>query len=156
MKILITGNAGSGKSSFGKKLSEKLSLPLHGLDKIVWEEGWKKTPRDKKEKLIKEITDKDSWIIEGVSKKALEKADKVYFLDISTPRCIFNIIKRFLKNGLSTRDDLPKNCPEYIGFIKAIKVVFIYNKLTKPWLNSELNNRKTIHIKSYSELSKLR
>jgi len=140
MRILVTGNAGSGKTTFGKQLSEKLSIPLYGLDKIVWEEDWKETPRDKRENLIKAVTDKDSWIIEGVSKQALEKANKVYFLDIPTSKCIFNIFKRFLKNGLSTRSELPKNCPEYIGLIKAIRIALVFNKLTRPWILEEMKS----------------
>lgn len=68
MKILVTGNAGSGKSTLGKKLSEHYNIPLYGLDKIVWQEGWIKTPKNEKDKLIKEIANKESWIIEGVSK----------------------------------------------------------------------------------------
>lgn len=48
MKILVSGNAGAGKSSLGKKLAKKYHLPLFGLDKIVWMEGWVKTPKEKK------------------------------------------------------------------------------------------------------------
>ena len=56
MKILVTGNAGSGKSSFSKRISADLSIPLYGLDDIVW---------------------KENWAIEGIYKQALEKAIKI-------------------------------------------------------------------------------
>lgn len=32
MKILVSGNAGAGKSSLGKMLSKKYDLPLYGLE----------------------------------------------------------------------------------------------------------------------------
>ncbi len=154
MKVLIIGNAGSGKSTLGKKLSQKLNLPLYGLDKVVWKKNWVPAPKDERRRLIKDITDKERWLIEGVSKQVFEEADKVYFLDIPTHRCLINILKRFVKNGIGTRKELPESCPEYIGVFKAIRIVFIYNKLTRPWLMSEAKDNKVVHFRSYRELEK--
>jgi adenylate kinase family enzyme len=152
MKILVTGNAGSGKSTLGKKLSQKLDLPLYGLDRVVWKENWIPTPREERQRLIKEITDKESWLIEGVSKLALDEAEEIYFLDIPTYRCIFNIVKRFVKNGFGTRKELPKNCPEYLGVFKAIKMALIFKKVTRPWLLEEVTNGKVQRITHYNNL----
>ncbi|MCA9487098.1 MAG: hypothetical protein KC548_05575 [Nanoarchaeota archaeon] len=155
MKVLVTGNSGSGNSTLGKKLSQRLNLPYYGLDKIVWQKNWVPTPRDERLRLIKEITDTDAWLIEGVSKLALKEADKVYFLDLPLYRCLINIVKRFIKNGLGTREGLPLNCPEYIGVIKAIKIAFLYEKVTKPWLLEELSSGKVIRIKRHEDLKEL-
>jgi len=152
MRILVTGNAGSGKTTLGKKLSDELNIPLYGLDKVVWKENWTPTPRDEVQKLIKEITDKEAWIIEGVSKLALNEADKVYFLDIPAYKCVINILIRFIKNGLGSRKELPDNCPEYIGFLKAIKIALIFDRVTKPWLIQRSANVDFVQIKSYKEL----
>ncbi|MBT4791347.1 MAG: hypothetical protein HON90_07235 [Halobacteriovoraceae bacterium] len=155
MKILVTGNAGSGKSTFGNQLAIKHNIPLYGLDKIVWQESWIPTPRSERLKHVKAITDKETWIIEGVSKAALSAADKVYFLDIPTYRCIFNIIIRFVKNGPASRQELPDNCPEYIGFLKAIKVAWIFRKQTRPWIIKESHHQKFVHIRNYKKLKEL-
>ena len=152
LKILVTGNAGSGKSTFGKELSRELGIPLYGLDKIVWKENWTPTPKDERQQMIKKIMERDSWVIEGVSKLVLNGADKVYFLNISVFQCVINIVKRFFKNGLGSRKDLPDNCPEYIGFLKAIKIAFIFNRMTRPWLLERKNKNGFIHVKSYQEL----
>ena len=42
-RILVTGNAGAGKTTFSKVLAKKTGLPLHCLDSIVWKAGWVKT-----------------------------------------------------------------------------------------------------------------
>lgn len=39
MKIYITGGAGSGKTTYAKKLSEKRHIPHFDLDKIKWMNG---------------------------------------------------------------------------------------------------------------------
>ena len=152
MKILIIGNAGSGKSTLSRKISQELGIPLHGLDKIVWKENWVSTPKPERQKLIQAIVNKQNWVIDGVSKDVLSAAERVYFLDIPTYKCIFNIVKRFLKNGLKTRRDLPNNCPEYIGVLKAIKIALIFKKVTRPWIISQCHRPGFIHIENYDAL----
>ena len=44
VKIHVTGNAGSGKTTLAAKLGDALELPVFGLDSVVWQPGWRKTP----------------------------------------------------------------------------------------------------------------
>lgn len=157
-KILVSGNAGAGKSSLGRRIAKKYQLPLYGLDKIVWKEGWVKTPKEERDILVREILSKEKWVLEGITRDGLLEADVVYFLDIHPLRCAFNVITRFIKNGPGSRPELPENCPEYIGFLKALKTNFIFHKATKPWLLDETQRNpkaKFIHIKSYKELNQI-
>lgn len=159
MKILVSGNAGAGKSSLGKRLAKKHNLPLYGLDKIVWRPGWVKTPKDERDLMLREILSKDSWVLEGITRDGLKEADIIYFLDIHPVRCAFNVIVRFIKNGTGTRPELPINCPEYVGFLKALKTNFIFHKVTKPWLLDKSlrgQDAKFIRIKSYNEINQLK
>ena len=39
-RILIIGNAGSGKTTFARLLAQKLALPLVHLDRIYWYGNW--------------------------------------------------------------------------------------------------------------------
>ena len=82
MKILISGNAGAGKSSLAKRIAKAHNLPLYGLDKIVWKKDWQRRPKEERDKLIKEILVKKSWVLEGITKEGLKEADIIYFLDI--------------------------------------------------------------------------
>jgi adenylate kinase family enzyme len=151
-RILVTGNAGSGKSSLSRRLGHDLHLNVYGLDKVVWQSGWHETPKEIKEKEIEKITAHRDWIIDGVSTQAFEKADLVIFLDVSLYRCICNIIVRFLKNGFKTREGLPERCPEYIGVIKAIKVTFRFQKNTRPKLLKQPADIRLIHIRDHQQL----
>jgi adenylate kinase family enzyme len=157
-RILVTGNAGSGKTTLSRRLAATFKLELHGLDSIVWKPGWKKTPAQEKQQKINALVSADSWIIDGVSQYAFLAADTIFFLDIPLHRCISNILIRFLRNGPKTRETLPPNCPEYLGVFKAIQVAFAYQRSTRPFIVELIENhreKKVVWIRSYSELEQL-
>jgi adenylate kinase family enzyme len=62
-RILVTGNAGSGKSSVATKLAQMLSHPLYGVDKLVWKENWQKTSSADRDKEVAAIIEQESWVI---------------------------------------------------------------------------------------------
>lgn len=155
-QILVTGNAGSGKTTFAKKLSTDLGIPLHGLDLIVWQPGWKVTPEAERKQKIQQLTLNESWVVDGVSKQIFLAADTIFFLDIPLYRCLINIVTRFIQNGFKTRESLPKDCPEYIGVFKAIKVAFLYQKHTRPALLQMINEhplKQVFWFKKFEQLN---
>lgn len=117
-KIIVVGNAGSGKTTFATRLSEILGLPLIHLDKEYWRPGWRETPREAWLEKHKSLIEKDEWIIDGtygvLLKERFLEADAVMFMDISRPVCYFNIIRRRLKYNTKVRPDMPEDCPEFI------------------------------------------
>ena len=105
MKIHIIGCSGTGKTYFAKALSKKYNIPHFDLDDIQWDnnsDGYGvKMPTDKRDELLKQILNKDAWIIEGVYYawvlESFEQADVIYVLDM--PKYLYKsrIIIRFLK-----------------------------------------------------------
>ena len=157
-RVLVTGNAGSGKTTFARIVTKELNIPSYGLDSVVWKSGWIKTPDEEKREKIQKLIDLETWIIDGVSGQAFRAADAVFFLDIPLYRCIFNILRRFFSGGLKTRESLPENCPEYIGVFKALRITFIYQMQTRPFILSliEANpQKKILWVKSYTQLREL-
>ncbi len=96
-RIFITGNAGSGKTTLAKLISNRLKKPFYSLDSIVWQCGWVITPLEERNRLISKLTEKDSWVIEGVSTAVLEKATTVIFLDMPRALCFKRLILRNYK-----------------------------------------------------------
>ncbi|MGA9382767.1 MAG: hypothetical protein WBV73_28735 [Phormidium sp.] len=45
-KVAVFGNAGGGKSTLSKRLSQITGLPLHPLDKIKFQSGGTEVPHE--------------------------------------------------------------------------------------------------------------
>lgn len=153
MRIHITGNAGSGKTTLARELGKILDIDVFGLDKIVWKENWGITPKDERVVLEKELTSKKSWIIEGVSSTVRQSADYIIFLDFPRETCLKRGLARSLKFLFTTRLELPENCPEFKIIHKLIKLIWQFDGNAKPAIIDDLKNKRCITITNNSELS---
>lgn len=97
-RFALIGLPGSGKSTFAVKLGRLLNIPVHHLDKHVFEPNGKK--RDKQDFLSiqKAIVDEESWVIEGCSFSTFEmrfaRADTVIYFFLPRHLCIWRMLKR--------------------------------------------------------------
>ena len=96
-RIAVIGLPGSGKSTFAVKLGKILNLPVHHLDRHMFD-GKKK--REKQEFLsVKEaLVNEESWIIEGCSLSTLEmrfaRASTIIYFHLPRLLCIWRVCKR--------------------------------------------------------------
>ena len=114
-RVVVTGIAGAGKSTFSRSLSAKTGLPVIHLDLWFWQPGWvEPSEADWREKQRDLITS-DEWILDGnyhaTLDLRLERADTAVFLDTSGWVCVW----RALVRGVRKRPDgfqLPQGCDE--------------------------------------------
>jgi adenylate kinase family enzyme len=96
-RIAIIGLPGSGKSTFATELGKILHIPVHHLDKYIFDGNRK---RDKQDFLIvkKALLTEPSWVIEGCSISTLEMrfahADTVIYFQFPRLLCIWRLCKR--------------------------------------------------------------
>ena len=84
-RVVVTGLAGAGKSTFSKALSAKTGLPLIHLDLHFWKPGWVEPSDDEWREKQRRLLAGDAWIADGnyhaTLELRLERADTVVFLD---------------------------------------------------------------------------
>jgi adenylate kinase family enzyme len=112
MRINVTGNAASGKTTLASFLGAELGLPVFSLDSIVWRPGWNKTPREERLAAERELVRPASWVIDGVSTYVRSHADLVLFLDVPRRLCAWRGLVRAMRYFNRTRPGLPYPCPD--------------------------------------------
>lgn len=133
-RILIIGNAGSGKTTFAKTLANKTQLPLVHLDKLYWRGTWEHTPREEFDAILQNELEKREWIIDGNFNRTiphrLKYCDTVFYFDPPVITCLAGITTRILKSYGKTRKDMGGNCPEYFDKQKLslYRNVITFNK----------------------------
>ncbi len=64
-KIIVIGSGGAGKSTFSKQLGNALNIEVVHLDALYWKPNWVKTSRDEWTKIVRDLLEHDSWIMDG-------------------------------------------------------------------------------------------
>jgi len=142
VRIHITGNAGSGKSTLAKEIGSELNLPVFGLDKVVWQEGWAIRPSGERKQLEHDLCQKPLWVIEGVSSLARESADVVVFLDFNRAKCYWRCARRNWRYLFSSRPGLPERCPEIRILPKLVKLIWKFSSVMRPKILSERKGKE--------------
>lgn len=115
-KVLIIGNAGSGKTTFAKKLAAAYDLPLVHLDQLYWCGNWEHLGREEFDCILQEELEKPQWILDGNFNRTishrLQYCDTVFFFDLPTVTCLVGITKRIFENYGKSRPDMGGECRE--------------------------------------------
>jgi adenylate kinase family enzyme len=110
-RIVVTGLAGSGKSTFGVALAGTTGLPLIHLDLAFWKPGWVAPSEAEWREKQAIVLAGDAWIADGNYHETLdlrlELADTVVVLDLPWWLCC----TRALRRGFTMPDQLPEGCP---------------------------------------------
>ena len=140
-RVLVTGNAGSGKTSFASSLAKVLDVPCHSLDGIVWQERWRKTPQHEKDAKIEALIATDAWVIDGVSDRVLQAADVVVFLDVPRSVSAWRAMRRNVRYLFKSRPGLPPRCPEVLVIPKLARLIWRFPRHIRPRILREMDRR---------------
>ncbi len=158
-RVLVTGNAGSGKSNLSRELSELLNIHVYNLDKIVWRSRWQHTALSQCRPKLMRIIEREQWIIEGICLSAIKAADVIIFLDLPRSFCYWQAFKPKLRYLFKSRAVLLPKFPEILIIGYLIKLIWSFPRLVRPALLRTLKQvgteKTVIHIRSYNQLRKL-
>jgi adenylate kinase family enzyme len=109
-RVLVTGMAGSGKSTFVLALAAKTGLPVVHLDLHFWKPGWVAPSETEWREKQRRVLANDAWIADGNYAETLavrlERADTLVVLDMPWWLCA----GRALVRGFRMPPELPEGC----------------------------------------------
>lgn len=116
-RIIVTGLAGSGKSTLSIALAAITGLPVIHLDLQFWEPGWVAPSETEWRERQLSVLAGDAWIADGNYHETLdlrlERADTVVFLDLPWWLCA----RRAVLRGFQMPAELPIGC-EYSRWLR--------------------------------------
>ncbi len=116
-RVIVTGMAGSGKSTFSRALSVRTGLPLIHLDLHYWKPGWERPSGDEWRHKQRGLLEGDEWIADGNYSETLdlrlERADTVVILDTPWWVCAGRAFRRGLRRPAGTV--MPEGCVDSVS-----------------------------------------
>jgi adenylate kinase family enzyme len=162
MKICVLGASGTGKTTLGRMLGEKLNIPILHLDSVYWKKDWQNISKKEFDSYMKNyLTKNKSWVIDGNYsnnkhfKYRLDAADIIVFLDFGTNESLKGIHKRAAEYKHQTRSDMAEGCVEGIDQVFLQYVAGYYKfraKYLKAVINQYQNKKQVLIFKSRTEL----
>lgn len=154
-RIMVIGCCGAGKSRFAREFHSNTNIELFHLDQFYWKPNWEECNKVEWEKTVKQISEKDQWIIDGnyggTIDVRIERADTIIYLDYSTITCLWRVTKRIFKYHGKKRPDMPIGCNERFDF-QFYLYVAMFNFKNRPSILKKLgkvkNDKSIIIFKS--------
>lgn len=158
-RIMVTGNAGAGKSTVAARLGELLNRDVTGLDSVVWGPGWSRPSQKVQVAAIDSIATRPQWLVDGVSMRLCRAADVIVFLDVPRRTCYRRVLKRNLPYWFRSRPGLPEDCPEYRIIGTLVKIIWRFDRHVRPKIIEELErdgkDEIVFHIRTERDLDRL-
>ncbi len=153
-RVNVTGNAGAGKSTVARELSKLLRTPLFGLDRVVWQPGWRPTPRAQRVAAEQAIAERAEWVVDGVSSVIREAADTIVFLDVPRRVSLWRCARRNRKYLFHSRPGLPPNCPEIRIAPKLLRIIWDFPAKARPRILADAQREEVqfVHLRSDEEV----
>ncbi|SKC41397.1 P-loop NTPase family protein [Krasilnikoviella flava] len=110
-RVSVVGAAGSGKSTLGRRLADRLGTPHVELDAMFWGRDWTPRPRDDFEADARAAIASDAWVIDGnysrLQEEVWARADAVVWLDPPRWAVMTQVYRRTLARALDRTELWP-------------------------------------------------
>lgn len=161
-KVAVFGNAGGGKSTLSKRLSQITGLPLHVLDKIKYQSGGVEVPQEDYKRTHQQILSTDRWIIDGFGCMEtlwlrLNEADTLVYVDLPLYLHGWWVTKRFITGYLKPPDGWPQDSPILKSSLNSYRVLWLCHKYLTPryreYVAQAQSTKNVYHLRSPQEIS---
>ncbi|NJN56405.1 MAG: adenylate kinase [Leptolyngbyaceae cyanobacterium SL_5_9] len=161
-KVAVFGNAGGGKSTLSRKLSEITGLPLYILDKVKYQPGGIEVSQEDYKRIHQEILLSDQWIIDGFGCMEtlwprLDQADTLIYVDLSISVHFWWVTKRLLTGYVQPPAGWPEKSPIFKSSMNSYQALWLCHKRLTPkyreYVERSQSTKRVHHIKTAKQIS---
>lgn len=161
-KVAVFGNAGGGKSTLSKRLSETTGLPLHILDKIQFQSGGAEVPQEEYKRIHQQILATDGWIIDGFGCREtlwprLNEADTLIYVDLPIYVHFWWVTKRLITGYFQPPEGWPENSPILKSSLSSYRALWLCHKYLTPkyrdYIKQSQSTKIVHHLQSPEQIS---
>lgn len=103
---VVTSASGSGGTTVGRELADRLGVPFHELDALFWKPGWTEPDPDDFRARVAALVATEAWVIDGsyqswLGQLVLENADVVVWLDPPVQVWLPRLVTRTLRRAIT-------------------------------------------------------
>lgn len=146
-KINVIGTTGSGKTTFSKRLANKMNSPHIQLDQLFWKPDWVESTDDEFIPQVKRAISGSTWVLDGnYSRTNLIKwsnVDVIIWIDYSYPRTLLQLFNRTIGRIVSKEELWPET-----GNVESFEKSFLSKQSIFVWFFKNYKRNKV----RYSEL----
>ena len=110
-RINIVGSSGSGKTTFGRQLSEALGIQYIEMDAIYWGKNWTQPTDETLFAKLSKALEPDAWVLDGNYTRTVPikwaKVDTVIWLDYPFLRTLRQSVQRAIVRSWSQEELWP-------------------------------------------------
>lgn len=136
-KVAVFGNAGGGKSTLSKRLSQITGLPLYVLDKIQYQPDGIEVSQEDYKRTHEKILVNERWIIDGFGCmetlwQRLNEADTLVFVDLPLYLHFWWVTKRLITGYFKPPEGWHQNSPILKSSMSSYRVLWLCHKYINP------------------------
>ncbi|MBN2047321.1 MAG: hypothetical protein JW750_05725 [Anaerolineaceae bacterium] len=104
-RVVVVGTTGSGKTTFSKRLAERIGAPHIELDRVHFLPGWESKPWDVIRAEVAAATEGERWVVDGNYSRIRDllwgRADTVIWLNYPLHIAFARVFKRTMERVIS-------------------------------------------------------
>ena len=102
---VVTSASGSGGTTFGRAIAERLCVPFHELDALFWQPRWTESETEAFRARVVAVVATEDWVIDGsyqskLGDLVLRNADVVIWLDLPMRVWLPRLVRRTLSRAI--------------------------------------------------------
>ena len=132
-RVVVLGCAGVGKTTFSRRLGERLGIPVICLDEI-WRPEWTQADVPAFRGMLHEAHQGEAWVSDGNFAKAtfdlrMPRADLVIWLERPRWVCAWRVVARTFRRGERHR---------FGDVAKVLRYIWSFDAVNRPWIEELL------------------